>query len=196
MTHLSDISIKTMVADGTLGIDPFDVTFVQPASFDCRLGQDFVRMIQSDDPIDPLRDDTVRWERLTLPSGEPVMLQPGDFMLGHTFERYRLPANILARVEGKSSLGRLGLLVHVTAGFIDPGFEGQIVLEFANVGARSILLRPGMKIAQMSYAWLDQPAERPYGTPGLNSKYHGQSGARVGSYNRNYRDGMFGNSAA
>jgi dCTP deaminase len=184
--YISDGTIMSLVASGRLGIDPFDPGLVQPASVDCLLGRQFKRMVPNWRAVDPMRANEVEWETSLVPEGEVFVLRPGDFVLGHTVETYRFGAEILGRVEGKSSIGRLGLLAHVTAGFVDPGFEGQITLEFASVAPNEILLRPGMKIAQMSFAFLDQPAQRPYGSPGLNSKYKGQMGAVVGSYHLNY----------
>src|SRR5690606_14400289 len=118
------------------------------------------------------------------------VLHPGEFALGHTAERFAMPDDVVGIVNGKSSLGRLGLQVHATAGFVDPGFSGVIVLELSNVATLPILLRPGMKVAQMVFQSTDQPAERPYGHPELGSKYQGQSGAVASRYSEN-RDQPF-----
>ena len=116
---------------------------------------------------------------------EPFVLHPGEFALGSTYEVVTLPDDVAARLEGKSSLGRLGLLTHSTAGFIDPGFKGTVVLELSNVSNLPILLRTGMKVAQLVFQRLDKPAERPYGHPDLKSKYQGQAGAVASKYNLN-----------
>ncbi len=136
--------------------------------------------------IDPVTVDDSLMESVEVPDGEPFVLHPGEFALGHTSETLGLPDNIVGIVNGKSSLGRLGVQVHATAGFVDPGFEGVIVLELSNVSTLPILLRPGMKVAQMVFQHLDRSAERPYGHPDLGSKYQGQRGAVSSRYAANY----------
>ncbi|MEI2638669.1 MAG: dCTP deaminase [Microthrixaceae bacterium] len=185
---LSDASIRKLVESDGLGIDPYDPQRVQPASIDVCLGTQFRVMRNSRlTHIDPRVHDNSIMDTVDVPIDEPFVLHPGEFALGHTSERLRLPDNLVGIVNGKSSLGRMGLQVHATAGFVDPGFEGVIVLELSNVANLPILLRPGMKIAQMVFQHLDQPAERPYGHPDLGSKYQGQSGAVASKYSENYR---------
>jgi dCTP deaminase len=174
--YLSDATIKTLVAEGHLGIDPFDPALVQPASVDCRLGPE-IKAMADGAGIDPYQAGDIEWISTAIPTGRPYLLTKGAFVLGHTVETYRFPADILGGVNGKSSLGRLGLAVHTTAGWCDPGFSGQVTLELSNIGPRDILLWPGMLIAQMVFAFLDHPAKRPYGSDGLGSRYKGQMGA-------------------
>jgi len=184
---LADVSIRALVAEGRLAIEPFDSDLVQPASVDVRLGTQFRVMSNSRlTHIDPMTHDERLMEVVEVPLDDPFVLHPGEFALGHTSERFTLPDDLVAIVNGKSSLGRMGLLVHATAGFVDPGFSGVIVLELSNVANLPILLRPGMKIAQMVFERMDRAAERPYGHPGLGSKYQGQSGAVASKYSENY----------
>jgi dCTP deaminase len=179
--YLSDATIKELVAEGRLGITPFDTSLVQPASVDCRLGPEIKQML-GDGPLDPRQAGDVEWVTTVMPDSAPFRLERGAFALGHTLETYSFPADILGIVDGKSSLGRIGLSIHVTAGFIDPGFHGQITLELANTGPRDVLIWPGMAIAQVSFASLDRAAERPYGSEGLGSRYQGQTGATSSRY--------------
>jgi dCTP deaminase len=169
---LSDITIRRLVEDGVLGIEPFDETAVQPASVDLHLGPE-VRPFTALGPINPTMEHAWR-SAVSQPINNGYLLEPGKMALLSTIEKISLPAHIAARVEGKSSLARLGLQVHITAGFIDPGFSGQITLEAISVVPTWLIV--GMKICQISFYYLDRPAERPYGTPGLGSKYQGQSG--------------------
>lgn len=177
--QINDRAIRDAVQGGTLGItpDPSDIQY-QPASLDLRLGREFFQFSDGAEPIDPEAPFDDSWgERVTLPeSTEFLLLYPGRFLLGTTVERVTMPTDWVARVEGRSSLGRIGLIVHATAGFIDPGFEGQITLEMFNLGHRPIKLRPGMRICQLSFSAMNAPALRPYGHPDLKSKYHGQAG--------------------
>lgn len=183
---LADATIKELVASGALVIEPFDAALVQPASVDVRLGRQFRVMRNSRvthiDPFEPA-DDLM--EAVEVPDGEQFVLHPGEFALGHTAEAFTMPTDVVGVVNGKSSLGRLGLLVHATAGYIDPSFRGQIVLELSNVSTLPILLRPAMKIAQIVFERMDRPAERPYGHPELNSKYQAQQGAVASRYSAN-----------
>ena len=172
---LSDRSIRRLVAEGRMGIDPFDGRLVQPASVDCLLGGSLLQMAPGL-AADPRKPDDVRWHSVRATEEKPFRLERDAFVLGHTVETYRFPPNLLGFVHGKSSLARLGLAVHVTAGLCDPGFYGQVTLELSNMGRRDILLWPSMPIAQMAFAFLDLDAERPYGAPGLGSKYNGQLG--------------------
>lgn len=184
---LSDGTIRRLLAEERIALDPLDERLIQPASVDVRLGNSFLafrRHTASD--IDPweVADDLM--EPADVPEGKPFILHPGEFVLGTTLERLTLPDDIVARIEGKSSLGRLGLLIHATAGFVDPGWtRGQITLELSNVAPLPIRLWPGMKIAQLSFIQMDAAAERPYGHPDLGSKYQGQSGPVASRYRKN-----------
>jgi dCTP deaminase len=174
---LSDGTIRELVASGRLVIDPFDPTLVQPSSVDVRASGDF-RVFRNNrrphiDVREPIDDLT---ELVSIAGDEPFVLHPGEFVLGSTMERVGLPDDLVARLEGKSSLGRLGLLIHSTAGFVDPGWEGTITLELSNVARLPITIYEGMKIGQLSFMRLDRPAERPYGHPDLGSRYQGQAG--------------------
>jgi dCTP deaminase len=174
---LSDRDIRAEIAAGRLGIDPFDDGLVQPSSVDVRLDNLF-RVFNNTryTHIDP----SIRQDELTTlvepKEGEPFVLHPGEFVLGSTYERCTLPDDLAGRLEGKSSLGRLGLLTHSTAGFIDPGFSGHITLELSNVANLPITLWTGMKIGQLCLLRLTSPAEHPYGSSQAGSKYQGQRG--------------------
>jgi dCTP deaminase len=183
---LADATIRDLVARGHLGIDPFDPTLVQPASVDVRLGGQF-RVMRSNrlTHIDPREANDGLMEVVDVGTGDPFVLHPGEFALGHTSETFSLPDDVVGIVNGKSSLGRLGLQVHATAGYVDPGFRGVIVLELSNVATLPILLRPGMKVAQMVFQRMDRAAEQPYGHPALGSKYQGQRGAQASRYSEN-----------
>jgi dCTP deaminase len=180
---LSDGTIRRLVAEGRVLIDPWDETMVQPASVDLRLGTSFRvfhnHRITAIDLADPPRNLT---ELVEVDDDESFVIHPGEFVLGRTQEHVELPDDIVARIEGKSSLGRLGLIVHATAGFVDPGFKGTLTLEITNLTRVPIILWPGKPIAQLSFMALDQPAERPYGHPELGSHYHGQTDATESRY--------------
>ncbi len=180
---LSDRDIRAAIASGRIGIDPFDPDCVQPASIDIRLDHRF-RVFRSSRHayIDLARGVDDMTELVETKGGEPFILHPGEFVLGSTRERVRLPDDIVSRVEGKSSLGRLGLLIHSTAGFIDPAWDGHITLELSNVNTIPVTLYAGMRIGQLSFFPLTSPAERPYGSPGLGSSYQGQSGPTPSRY--------------
>jgi dCTP deaminase len=187
---LSDRDIRAAVASGRIGIDPFDPSCVQPASVDIRLDR-FFRVFRSSkhayiDLARPLDDIT---ELIEVKDKEPFILHPGEFVLGSTLERVTLPDDLVARLEGKSSLGRLGLLIHSTAGFIDPGFDGHVTLELSNVANLPITIYPGMKIGQLSFVQMSEPAETPYGSGALGSKYQGQRGPTPSRYWQNFTDG-------
>lgn len=180
---LSDGTIRDLVAAGRIQIDPWDPAMVQPASVDLRLGDSFrvfhnyrVTAIDLRNPPDNLTEEVV------VSDGEPFVIHPGDFCLGRTLEWVRIPNDIVARIEGKSSLGRLGLIVHATAGFCDPGFEGTLTLELNNLTRVPIKLYPNLPIAQLSFMTLDRPAQMPYGSPGLGSHYQGQRAATESRY--------------
>ncbi|HEY8475363.1 MAG TPA: dCTP deaminase [Chloroflexota bacterium] len=172
---LSDRDILDQIARGRLTIDPFDEAMVQPASVDLRLDRSF-RVFRNTryTHIDPRQQQDELTDLLMVDEDEPFVLHPGEFVLAGTRERVRLPADLVGRLEGKSSLGRLGLIIHSTAGFIDPGFDGRITLELSNHSTLPMLLFPGMKIGQISFLRLSSPAIRPYGSRGLQSKYQGQ----------------------
>jgi len=180
---LSDGTIRRLVADGRVVIEPWDPDMVQPASVDLRLGDSF-RVFHNH--LAPAIDLDRPPERLTelieIDPGESFVIHPGEFVLGATLERVSLPDDVVARIEGKSSLGRLGLIVHATAGFVDPGFAGTLTLEITNLTRIPIILWPGKPIAQLSFMALDRPAERPYGHPDLGSHYHGQVAATESRY--------------
>ena len=184
---LSDHSILQAVTDGRLAIDPFDASCLQPCSYDVTLSADF--LVQPfaatvtplrHTPIDPRQIDTAQMERRL--AVDEIIIEPGVFVLGATIETIGLPSDIAGRIEGKSSLARLGLVIHQTAGFLDAGFIGQITLELVNVALRPIILYPGMKIGQVSFIQMTTPADRPYGSEGLNSKYQNQEGPTDSAY--------------
>jgi dCTP deaminase len=180
---LSDGTIRAFVEAGRISIEPWDPTMVQPASVDLKLGNSFRvfhnHRIQAIDLADPPGGLT---EHVEIDEDEPFVIHPGEFVLGRTEEHVVIPDDIVARIEGKSSLGRLGLIVHATAGFVDPGFSGSLTLEITNFNSVPIVLRPGLPIAQLSFMTLDKPAERPYGHEALGSHYHGQTDATESRY--------------
>ena len=180
---LSDGTIRRLVADGRVVIDPWDPDMVQPASVDLRLGGSF-RVFHNHRAaaIDLAKPPTNLTEQITITDDEPFVIHPGEFVLGVTAEYVELPDDIVARIEGKSSLGRLGLIVHATAGFVDPGFKGTLTLEITNLTRVPIKLYVGLPIAQLSFMTLDAPAERPYGSPELGSHYQGQVAATESRY--------------
>ena len=183
---LSDATLREYLGTGYIHLSPYEPSLVQPASVDVRLGTEFRVMRNSRiTHIDPFVEQTKLMDTVSVPEGEPFVLHPGEFALGHTSEVVGCPDDIVGVVNGKSSLGRLGIQVHATAGFIDPGFRGTVVLELSNVSNLPILLRPGMKIAQLVFQKLDRKAERPYGHPDLKSKYQNQQGAVASKYNQN-----------
>lgn len=177
---LSDRDLKERLERGDLVITPLDdpELQIQPASVDLRLDSDFVVYklphVPFIDPRDPESLNTYT-ESVKIEEGSAFILHPGEFALGSTLERVRIPPDLVARVEGRSSIGRLAIVVHATAGFIDPGFEGQITLELSNLGRLPVKLYPGMRISQVVLHTLVSPAERPYG-PERGSKYQGQGG--------------------
>lgn len=180
---LSDGTIRRLVADGRVVIDPWDPDMVQPASVDLRLGDSFRVFHNHLAPaIDLDRPPEHLTELIVIDPDKSFVIHPGEFVLGATLERVQLPDDVVARIEGKSSLGRLGLIVHATAGFVDPGFEGTLTLEITNLTRIPIILWPGKPIAQLSFMALDRPAERPYGHPELGSHYHGQVAATESRY--------------
>ncbi len=185
---LSDRSIKESVAAGRIVITPYDESLVQPASIDIRLDGRFrVFRNYKYSCIDPKAVQNDLTELVEV-GDEPFIVHPGEFILGNTVERVKLGDDLVGRVEGKSSLGRLGLIIHATAGYIDPGFEGNITLELSNVANLPIRLYPGMKVGQISFFAMSTPADRPYGHPDLGSKYKGQSAPTASRMHLNFPD--------
>lgn len=174
---LSDRDLRKEVEAGRLGIDPFDPAMVQPSSVDVRLDR-FFRVFNNSQytHIDPSRQQDELTSLVEKEGDDPFVLHPGEFVLASTFELVSLPDDLAGRLEGKSSLGRLGLLTHSTAGFIDPGFSGHITLELSNVANLPITLWPGMKIGQLCLFRLTSAAEFPYGSAEAGSRYQGQRG--------------------
>ena len=174
---LSDKDIRAAIASGRVALDPYDPGMVQPSSVDVRIDRYFRVFENHRYPhIDPSVEQA-ELTRLVEPDGdEPFILHPGEFVLGSTYEVVSLPDDVSARLEGKSSLGRLGLLTHSTAGFIDAGFSGHVTLELSNVATLPIKLWPGMKIGQLCFFRLTSPAEAPYGSGASGSRYQGQRG--------------------
>jgi dCTP deaminase len=174
---LSDRDIHAELASGRVVISPFDEEMVQPSSVDVRLDRYFRLFDNHKYPvIDPAEDQPELTRLVEVAPDEPFVLHPGEFVLGSTYEVTTLPDDVAARLEGKSSLGRLGLLTHSTAGFIDPGFSGHVTLELSNVATLPIKLWPGMKIGQLCFFRLSSPAEHPYGSEKYGSRYQGQRG--------------------
>ena len=182
---LSDGTIRRLVEEGRIVIDPWDPGLVQPASVDLRLGDSF-RVFHNHRvaAIDLREPPTNLTEEVVIEEGEPFVIHPGEFVLGRTLEWVELPGDVVSRIEGKSSIGRLGLIVHATAGFVDPGFKGTLTLEITNLTRVPIKLYAGLLIAQLSFMALDAPAERPYGSAELRSHYQGQVAATESRYMR------------
>ena len=186
---LSDRTIREQLAAGRIVIDPLDETLIKPSSIDVRISNLFrVFRNHTRGVIDVKQDMVDLTELVEIPDGsdEPFMLHPGEFVLGSTLERIVVPDDLVGRVEGKSSLGRLGLLIHSTAGFIDAGFDGHITLELANVASLPITLYPGMKIGQVSFMQMTTAAANPYGHGAHGSKYQGQRGPTPSRYFENF----------
>jgi dCTP deaminase len=174
---LSDKDIKAEIAANRIRLEPYDEVMVQPASVDIRLDR-FFRTFENHryQFIDPRQEQLDMTRAVEVPANEPFVLHPGEFVLGSTFEVVTLPEDIAARVEGKSSLGRLGLLTHATAGFIDPGFSGHVTLELSNVANLPVTLWPGMKIGQLCFIKMSSASEHPYGSSVYGSRYQNQRG--------------------
>jgi len=183
---LSDRTIARLIEAGRIEIDPYDDSLLQPSSVDVRVDRWF-RVFRNNRAsfIDVKREQDLT-ELVEIDGDEPFILHPGEFVLGSTLERVRLPDDLVARLEGKSSLGRLGLLIHSTAGFVDPGFDGHVTLELSNVANLPITLYHGMKIGQISFMQLSEPAATPYGSGALGSKYQGQRGPTPSRYWQNF----------
>ncbi len=186
---LSDQAIRRLIESGRIRIDPYDPALMQPSSLDVRVDRLFRVFRNSRYPyIDVKAEQEELTELVVVDGAEPFILHPGEFVLGSTLERVALPDDLVARLEGKSSLGRLGLLIHSTAGFIDPGFDGHVTLELSNVANLPITIYPEMKIGQLSFVQMSEPAEAPYGSGGLGSKYQGQRGPTPSRYWQNFTD--------
>jgi dCTP deaminase len=184
---LSDKDVKAQIEAGRIVIEPYDATCIQPSSVDVKISNLFrVFRNHTAGVIDVKKDMTDLTELVEIPLDGVFMLHPGEFVLGSTLERVGVPDDLVARVEGKSSLGRLGLLIHSTAGFIDAGFDGHVTLELANVANLPITLYPGMKIGQVSFMKMTSPAENPYGSGAKGSKYQGQRGPTPSRYFENF----------
>src|SRR5690554_1244450 len=185
---LSDRDIRAEIESGRVALDPFDPAMVQPASIDVRLDKYF-RVFDNHKyaAIDPAEEQP-ELTRLVEASGDgPFVLHPGEFVLGSTYESVTLPDDVAARLEGKSSLGRLGLLTHSTAGFIDPGFEGNVTLELSNMATLPINLWPGMKIGQLCFFRMSSAADHPYGSANYGSRYSGQRGPTASRSFQNFQ---------
>jgi dCTP deaminase len=186
---LSDRTIRRLLGEGRIEIDPFDESLVQPSSVDVRVDRYFRVFHNARYPyIDVKQPQEELTELIEVDGDQPFILHPGEFVLGSTLERVRLPDDLVARLEGKSSLGRLGLLIHSTAGFIDPGWDGHVTLELSNVANLPITIYHGMKIGQVSFVQLTEPAELPYGAGELGSKYQGQQGPTPSRYWKNFEE--------
>ena len=186
---LSDTDIQKELDSGRVVVDPLDEGAIQPASVDVRVGDTFRvfanhrrSVIDVRTPMDDLTEPVEASE------DNPFILHPGEFVLGSTLEVVELPDDLVGRVEGKSSLGRLGLLIHSTAGFVDAGFQGHLTLELSNVANLPIAIYPGMRIGQLCLFRMTSPAERPYGSPGLGSKYQGQRGPTPSRYSKSFEE--------
>ena len=184
---LSDASIFRALVEGRIEIDPYDEALLQPSSVDVRVDR-FFRVFRNNRY--PYIDVKVEQEELTelveVEGDHPFILHPGEFVLGSTLERIRLSDDLVARLDGKSSLGRLGLLIHSTAGFIDPGWDGHVTLELSNVANLPITIYPEMKIGQISFMQMTEPATTPYGAAAIGSKYKGQKGPTASRYWKNF----------
>ena len=184
---LSDRDLRAEIESGRVVLDPYEPDMNQPSSIDVRIDRYF-RLFDNHKyaVIDPATDQPDLTRLVEVEPGEAFVLHPGEFVLGSTYESVVLPDDVAARLEGKSSLGRLGLLTHSTAGFIDPGFAGHVTLELSNVATLPILLWPGMKIGQMCFFRLSSPSERPYGSGAAGSRYQGQRGPTASRSHQNF----------
>ena len=184
---LSDATISSALAEGRIEIDPYDEALLQPSSVDVRVDRFFRVFHNARYPfIDVKEPQEELTELVEIADDQPFILHPGEFVLGSTLERLQLPDDLVARLEGKSSLGRLGLLIHSTAGFIDPGWDGHVTLELSNVANLPITIYHEMKIGQISFMQLTEATSTPYGTGTLGSKYQGQRGPTPSRYWKNF----------
>jgi dCTP deaminase len=185
---LSDTDIRKQLDKGRIVINPFEENCLQPSSVDLHLDGNFRVFHNSRYPfIDVRQPQEDLTELVTVDDDKPFILHPGEFVLGCTVEMVKLPDDIVARLEGKSSLGRLGLLIHSTAGYVDPGWEGQLTLELSNVANLPITLYKSMKIGQISFLKMSSPVEKPYGSKEIGSKYQGQVGPTPSSFYRDFK---------
>ena len=185
---LSDRDLRAEIASGRVRLEPYDEAMVQPSSVDVRLDKYFRLFDNHKYPfIDPAEDQPDLTRLIEIERDEPFILHPGEFVLGSTFEVVTMPDDLAARLEGKSSLGRLGLLTHSTAGFIDPGFSGHVTLELSNVATLPIKLWPGMRVGQLCFFRLSSPTENPYGSAKYGSRYQGQRGPTASRSFQNFR---------
>jgi dCTP deaminase len=187
---LSDRDIRAEIEAGRIVVDPYLPDAVQPSSVDLHLGNRF-RVFRNNRTavIDPRADQPELTELVEITGDEPFILHPGEFVLGATFERVALPDDLVARLEGRSSLGRLGLMIHSTAGYVDPGWEGTLTLELSNAANLPIKLYDGMKIGQISFQRLSSPAETPYGDARIGSRYRGQTDPTASRYHADFERG-------
>lgn len=184
---MSDRDIRASIEAGQIGLEPLDMSLLQPSSFDVRIDR-FFRLFDNHkyayiDPAEP-QEELTRF--IEVAADEPFILHPGEFVLGSTYEFVKLPDNVAARLEGKSSLGRLGLVTHSTAGFVDPGFNGHVTLELSNMATLPIKLWPGMKIGQLCFFQLSSPSETPYGSAKYLNRYQGQRGPTASRSHMNF----------
>ncbi|ABY23946.1 deoxycytidine triphosphate deaminase [Renibacterium salmoninarum ATCC 33209] len=184
---ISDRDIRTQIDSGRIVLDPFEPSMVQPSSVDVRIDKLF-RLFDNHKyaHIDPAEEQPELTRLVEVAADEPFILHPGEFVLGSTYEAVTLPDDVAARLEGKSSLGRLGLLTHSTAGFIDPGFSGHVTLELSNMATLPIKLWPGSKIGQLCFFQLSSPAEHPYGSGAYGNRYQGQRGPTASRSHQNF----------
>jgi dCTP deaminase len=191
---MSDRDIRAQIEAGNIGLEPLNLELIQPSSIDVRLDR-FFRLFDNHKYafIDPREEQADLTQMVEVRSDEAFILHPGEFVLGSTYEFVTLPDNIAARLEGKSSLGRLGLLTHSTAGFVDPGFKGHVTLELANVSNLPIKLWPGMKVGQLCFFQLSSPAETPYGSAKYLNRYQGQRGPTASRSHLNFHITDVGN---
>jgi dCTP deaminase len=187
VTVLADRDIRAELESGRVRIEPYDAVDLQPSSVDLHLDRSF-RVFRNNRYayIDVRQSQPDLTELLAIRDDEPFILHPGEFVLGQTVEWVELPDDLVARLEGKSSLGRLGLLIHSTAGYVDPGWRGNLTLELSNVASLPIALYQGMRIGQISFFRMSSPVERPYGSAGLRSKYQGQSQPTASAFHRDF----------
>jgi dCTP deaminase len=191
---MSDRDIRASIEAGQIGLEPLDMALLQPSSFDVRIDR-FFRLFDNHkyayiDPAEP-QEELTRF--IEVAPDEPFILHPGEFVLGSTYEFVKLPDNVAARLEGKSSLGRLGLVTHSTAGFVDPGFHGHVTLELSNMATLPIKLWPGMKIGQLCFFQLSSPSETPYGSAKYLNRYQGQRGPTASRSYMNFHRTDVGN---
>jgi dCTP deaminase len=191
---MSDRDIRASIEAGEIGLEPLDMSLLQPSSFDVRIDR-FFRLFDNHKyaHIDPSEQQDDLTRLIEVAPDEPFILHPGEFVLGSTYEFVKLPDNVAARLEGKSSLGRLGLVTHSTAGFVDPGFNGHVTLELSNMATLPIKLWPGMKIGQLCFFQLSSPSETPYGSDKYLNRYQGQRGPTASRSHMNFHRTDVGN---